>query len=391
VPNDSIRVPKYRHHKPTGQAVVTLDGRDYYLGKYRSAASREAYQRITAEWLLGGGKMTGRGEAITVVEVCAAYMQYANGYYRKNGKPTNEIKTLKRVIDVLRKLYGRELAKNFGPKALKAVRQQMIEIGWCRTQINKQVDRVRRIFKWAESEEIIPSGIYETLRTVSGLRKGRTAAKEGKPVLPVETDVFESTLEHLSPTVLAMVMLQRYTGARPSEICDLQPGDIDRSASVWEYTPRSHKTEHHGKPRVIFIGPRGQDVLLPYLLRSPEDFCFSPIEAEGKRRALQHANRKTPMSCGNRPGSNKKKKPKRRPRGRYDTITYGRAIRRATEKAEVVSWSPHQLRHAFATEVRKTHGLEAVQCCLGHSKAAITEIYAERDFALAARVAGEVG
>ena len=51
MPNRSNRVPKYRRHKPTGQAVVTLDGRDYYLGKYASAASKEAYRRLTAEWL----------------------------------------------------------------------------------------------------------------------------------------------------------------------------------------------------------------------------------------------------------------------------------------------------------------------------------------------------
>jgi len=226
---------------------------------------------------------------------------------------------------------------------------------------------------------------------VSGLRKGRTTAKESKPVLPVEGDALEATLEYLSPTVRAMVLLQRFTGARPSEICELQPGDINRTGKVWEYIPRSHKTEHHDKPRVIFVGPKGQEILLPYLLRSLDAFCFSPTEAEAKRRALQHANRKTPLSCGNRPGRNTKKKPKRRPREKYDVVTYGRAIRRAAEKAGVASWSPHQLRHAFATEVRKTHGLEAVQCCLGHSKAAITEIYAERDFALAARVAGEVG
>jgi integrase len=259
-------------------------------------------------------------------------MQFAKGYYRKNGKPTNEIKTLKRAIEVVRGLYGRELAANFGPKALKSVRQQMIEIGWCRTQINKQVDRVRRIFKWAESEEIIPSGVYETLRTVSGLRKGRTTARESKPVLPVESDALESTLEHLSPTVRDMVLLQRFTGARPSEICDLQPGDINRTEKVWEYTPRSHKTEHHDKPRVIFVGPKRPEILLSYLLRSPDAFCFSPTEAEEKRRALQHANRKTPLSCGNKPGSSKKKKSKRRPREQYDTITYGRAIRRAAEK-----------------------------------------------------------
>ena len=34
------RTPSYRRHKPSGQAVVTLNGKDYYLGKNGAKASR---------------------------------------------------------------------------------------------------------------------------------------------------------------------------------------------------------------------------------------------------------------------------------------------------------------------------------------------------------------
>jgi site-specific recombinase XerC len=54
-------------------------------------------------------------------------------------------------------------------------------------------------------------------------------------------------------------------------------------------------------------------------------------------------------------------------------------------------WSPNQLRHSAATEVRRRFGLEAAQVILGHSQANITQVYAERDYTLAARVAKEVG
>jgi integrase len=316
---------------------------------------------------------------------------FADGYYLKDGEPTSEIKTTKRALKVVRELYGRELVSKFGPLALKAVRQRMIEKDWVRTQINKNTDRIRRMFKWGESEEIVPRGVYETLRTVSGLRKGRSQAKESMPVLPVPENVVEATLEKLSPTVRDMVLLQRYTGARPGEICNLRPGDVNRSANVWAYIPGSHKTEHYDKTRIVFIGPRGQQVLLPYLLRAAEAYCFSPAEVEAARRAQRSAKRKTPMSCGNRPGSNRKLRPKRRPKDKYTTTSFGQAISRAAETAGVEAWTPHQLRHSYATEVRKTHGLEAVQVTLGHSQASVTEIYAERDLALAARVAGEVG
>jgi integrase len=98
-----------------------------------------------------------------------------------------------------------------------------------------------------------------------------------------------------------------------------------------------------------------------------------------------------PLSCGNRPGTNRKTKPRRTPGEKYDRNSYGRAIRRAAEKAGVGTWSPHRLRHTFATEVRRQFGLEAVQVCLGHAAAQVSEIYAERDFAKAANVARQIG
>ena len=45
----SIRTPSYRLHKTSGRAVVTIDGREIYLGKYGSAESRERYGRLIAE------------------------------------------------------------------------------------------------------------------------------------------------------------------------------------------------------------------------------------------------------------------------------------------------------------------------------------------------------
>ena len=50
----SHRVPSYRRHKPSGQAVVTISGRDIYLGKWNTAASRAEYDRLIGEWLAGG-------------------------------------------------------------------------------------------------------------------------------------------------------------------------------------------------------------------------------------------------------------------------------------------------------------------------------------------------
>jgi hypothetical protein len=31
------------------------------------------------------------------------------------------------------------------------------------------------------------------------------------------------------------------------------PCDVDTSGPVWAYRPHSHKTQHHGRDRVIFV------------------------------------------------------------------------------------------------------------------------------------------
>jgi integrase len=309
----------------------------------------------------------------------------------------------------------------FGPKAFKAIRQTLIDAGHSRPYINKLMPVVTRAFKWAAAEELVPASIYHALRTVEGLKKGRTTASEPEPVKPVDDQVVEATLPHLPPIVADMVRFERLVGCRPGEVCQLRPLDVDRNRDTWAYRPTSHKTEHHDRERVIFIGPKAQAVLLPYLLRAEGAYCFSPSETEQKKREARHATRKTPANQGNRPGTNRKTKPKRRPRDRYTKDSYNKAIQRGCEIAFGMPkelrriskklpeeerkwlqrlaaewrakhcWSPNQLRHAAGTEVRRKYGLEAAQVVLGHAKADVTQVYAERDLQLAASVMREVG
>ena len=52
--SSSLRVPSYRRHKPTSQAVVTINGRDIYLGKWNTAASKAEYDRLQADMEASG-------------------------------------------------------------------------------------------------------------------------------------------------------------------------------------------------------------------------------------------------------------------------------------------------------------------------------------------------
>jgi len=408
--NQTPRVPSYRRHRPSGQAVVTLNGRDFYLGKWNTKASRAEYDRLIRGWLAADRRLPSSETGLTVAELALRYWRFAKRYYRKDGRPTAEVAGIRVALRILRRTYGPNLVADFGPRKLKALQTQMIELGHCRAYANANLHRVRRAFRWGVAEELVPAAVHQALKAVPGLRKGRTEAREAEPVRPVADDVVDATLPHLTEVVADMVRFQRVTGCRPAEVCLVRPCDVDTSGDVWIYRPESHKTEHHGRERIICIGPKGQDVLRPYLLRPADSYCFSPIDSERKRLADRHARRRTPLSCGNRPGSNRKRRPKRRPRDRYDTNTYRRSIHRAVELANrnrlkeakkngtpqrdvelLPKWSPNRLRHTAATEIRKRFGLEAAQVTLGHATADVSQIYAERDLTLAAEVMRKIG
>ena len=407
-------VPSYRHHKSTGQAVVTIDGRELYLGKFQSVASKAEYARLVAEFTATGqvrAKVDSRQDGIKVMKLLVRYLRHAESYYVKNGKPTTELAAMKSVMRPIKTLYGRELATDFGPLSLKAIRQQWIDKGNSRGTINDDVFRVIRIFRWAASEELIPVEVHQALATVESLKKGRTTAPEPQPIQPVELPIVEKTMEHLCQVVKDMIRLQLLAGMRPGEVCSVRPCDIDRSEDVWEFRPSSHKTEHHSRERVVFIGPEGQAVLSPYLLRPSDSFCFSPQEAVKQQLEKQHAERVTPLKYGNRPGFSrtglKGKRATRPPGDQYVSDSYRKAIHRACDIAfqpdEPLEgdalkiwqaenrWSPNRLRHTKGTEVRKRFGLEAAQVILGHSAANITEIYAERDAEKGREVARKMG
>ncbi len=117
---------------------------------------------------------------------------------------------LKRAILPLKELYGTTPAADFGPIALKAVRQRMIEAGLARTTVNQRVRCVRRGFKWAVGEELVPAVVLHALQSVERLRRGRRNARETMSVRPAPDAHVDAVLPFLCPTVRAMVQLQRW-------------------------------------------------------------------------------------------------------------------------------------------------------------------------------------
>ena len=82
--------PSYRLHKATGQAIVSLDGKMFYLGKYKSKESRAKYEELIAEYLANDCKLppTRSGGDLSIESAVVQFLEYAEAYYVKNGKPT---------------------------------------------------------------------------------------------------------------------------------------------------------------------------------------------------------------------------------------------------------------------------------------------------------------
>ena len=176
----------------------------------------------------------------------------------------------------LRQLYGSTPAADFGPKRLKAVRQHMVEAGLCRGVINNRVGKIKRAFKWAVAEELVPPSVYHGLQAVTGLTLAAPNARETEPVRPVADLYVAFVLPFVSPVVAAMVKPQRLSGMRAGEVVLMRPCDIDTSGDIWIYEPFDHKGRWRGHRKQVPLGPEAQRILQPFLNRDPQAFLFSP-------------------------------------------------------------------------------------------------------------------
>jgi integrase len=196
-----------------------------------------------------------------------------------------------------------------------------------------------------------------------------------------------------------MIELQRLTGMRPGEVVIIRTADVDVSGKVWVYTPSSHKTEHHGRKRRIYLGPQAQQALAPWLREDAAAFIFSPADAAAGRRAQLRLRRKSRVQPSQ--VCRAKRAPAKRPGDAYSVDSYRKAIAYGVDRANAASsgsgnpplrrWHPNQLRHSAATRLRREYGLDVTRAVLGHSSPAVTEGYAELDWTKAATAMERIG
>lgn len=400
--------PKYRYHAASGQAIVTLTDcrtkrrKDVYLGEYGTPESRTRYANVTAQWedagrILDMPAKTARYTAaprvgvVAVSNVALAYWHHMQTRYtgRRNKARLLHVKA---TIRLWRSLYGGLPASEFGPLALRHVRDEMIAAGWSRKTVNDRVRIIQAAYGHAVSVELAKADKFVALQSVKPLRRGEGGV-EGAKVLPVPATNINKVKDHVAPQVWALIQLQLLTGARAGELVIMRAIDLDTTGNVWLYRPQFHKgDDDETRERIIYLGPKAQEVIKPYLPTSmdrPLDgYLFSAREANAARKATR-ARKGKPRR------SNQKSNPRktdRRTGNRYSTGSYRKAIARGCLAAKIDVWTPHRLRHNAATNLRREFGVEAAAIILGHSDATITgQIYAERDHDKARDIIGKVG
>lgn len=399
-----VRIPSYRFHKASGQAVVVLHGKSHYLGVWDSPESYAKYEQTIAEWLVRDKQpptavsaACTTSAAITVGELILRYFRFAEGYYPPDGDTTSEVRSIRESLRIVRRLYSTTPAALFGPLALKAVRQAMIDLGWCRTHINHQVNRVRRMFRWGVSEELIPSSVYEALRSVPGLAQGRCGVRESKPVEPAFWEQIEAIKPFCSRPVGAMLDLQYLAAMRSCEVRAMRTIDIDRSRpDVWLYRPGSdqehgkHKNAWRGQDRVVILGPQAIEVLTTWLRpEEPEAYLFQPrqaVEDRNVKRRAERKSRRTPSQLARK----KKRNPKRQPGQCYKSTSYAHAVARACAKAGI-KFRPYGLRHGRKMDIESNASSEAARAVLGQKSIQATQHYGKLDLKRATEVMVKLG
>ena len=405
-----MKVPKYRKHSG-GSAFICWRGKRHYLGEFNTAESKAAYSRFLKKYVipsldLQGVAAKGQVPESTVGGLCAGYLTHLKETLSPHG-----VSTWTGLLNFVVREVGEYLCSDFGPLDLKDVRQTLVDEGMhgppeieqitkkkrkyskplTRHYVNQCVDRIRRIFRWGVENELVPPDVLTALRAVQGLRIGRTTAPENEPIEPADPAAVDAVLAILHPIGVDMVRVHQLTGMRPGDLCRMTPGEIDRSADVWIYQPLKHKTAYRGRKRQVPIGPKCQAILRPYLDRAGGKCLFSPAEAVAQFNEARRKRSKKATA----------KKRIRPPADEYTPHSYRKMIDRAIERInlqrdkdgqpQIKPWSPNQLRHSLGTEVRKKFGLEGAQVMLGHARADVTQIYAERDLGLAIRIAAELG
>ena len=217
----------------------------------------------------------------TITELLAAYLQHAQTYYVKAGMITSHVHVVRSVARFWKESFGAILVRKIKPSHLKAIQKRMVADGESRVlrqqghqlfQVDVPLGRRKR------------SGPGRSLAGTSGrpwswrrdaLRLGRLS-RSGRSKTPWSMP----TLPYLPDIVADMVRLQRLTGCGRERPAASGHGRGPNRATFGCTGPRATRLEHHGRGRIIAIGPRARRSCAATCFGATDAYCFSPLESE---------------------------------------------------------------------------------------------------------------
>ncbi len=268
-----------------------------------------------------------------------------------------------------------------------------------RDTLRRCVHLVQKCFKWGAVGGVVDQNHAASLLFVEPPAKGKV--KECRRIASVDKATSERVIPFLSPPLQTAIKLLWLTTARPSEILGLKGEDSeDQSAEnqyhrirrtgcillrggarldlehegVWAAVLDEHKTAGKGFERVIFFGPKAQEILRPIV--GTVGYLFKPAEGRVCRWAKRERKLKVGKGC---PGQI------------YTSDTLANSVKHACERAKIGHYSPYQIRHTASAAIMDSHGKEAASVYMGHKPSGITANYTGNNLRLAAKVAREVG
>jgi len=276
------------------------------------------------------------------------YIPYCESYY-DGGRHTANIKSgLGRFFAG----WGHLSLSGLSTPTIAQIRDRRAREGeLSRPYINKLLGYVGQFARWAAEYGLAPASIVQEVDAVRKLRRGAHGATEPERVEPASADLVELVRSQMRPQLRAYLDMMRLTGMRPGEARIMRAGDCELVATdAMVYTPRRHKTAHHGRARYIAIVGPAFDLTnrLIHQVRSSSlyqdaEYLFSPD------------------GSGRRP---------------YAEFSIAQAVRKLCDELSVERLRLNQLRHAYASDAyERGHERKDIGRVLGHSNERTTGIY----------------
>jgi integrase len=356
--------PQPSKHK-SGQARITWKGKDYYFGPWGAAKTKKRIAEFYAQLASTPDHSIPEPSDASSVRVVLARFLVA----RQAELSSKEYQQYQYAFRPLCALFGSLPASGLSPKHLRTFAEALASGSWltaeekknrprCKWTCNKSViahkiTRIKTAWRWAEVEGLVPAGAWHHLLAYRGFGRADRSVRDKVPRKPVTWPQVEAILPILKPGAKSLVLFLWHTGCRPSEGRLLRAEQIDIAKKIVKV--QEHKGAWRGQERIIALGPQAAKVLS---LCYNTGFVFRPKTVD---------------------------KP-------YGLWSFGRAIRRACQRAQIETFTPYQLRHAAKARFTAAMGLDAARAALGQISLGTTNLYAQgQDAELARQVAQKLG